>query len=194
MATASRSNIDRGDLIAAEACAQRCFEHGLERGEVRDGAYQVIRDRYSALQKSLESGEPILDLLQLPSAEACWSCNRQLAASAKYCEDCGAPAHTPETQKLRYFHFVCNEIKKFQQDGTLPLSVANACLAECNERLAALGRALDRQRIPMVEAAEPTVANASGSSSPAEPRRQLLEILLDPRNIHMLLAFGGALT
>ena len=63
---------------------------------------------------------------------------------------------------------------------------------ESNEHIAALRRYLDRERIPMVEVAEPS-ASRSATAPPRQPRRNLMEILLDPRNIHMLLAFGGAL-
>src|SRR5579875_1492543 len=189
MTAASTSNaIDRDDLRAAVAFAQRCFEIWHEMGLIRDESHQVIRNRYSALQSSLESGGSVPAALVLPSADECWSCQRPLAADARHCSECGAPAHTPETQKLRYFLFTCSEIKKFQQAGTLPLSAADACLAECNERLAALQRRLDRERLAAVLPAEPSAA-----TPPARPRRPLMEILLDPRNIHMLLAFGGAL-
>ncbi|HTU93092.1 MAG TPA: hypothetical protein VMF69_23630, partial [Gemmataceae bacterium] len=189
MSTESMSNdIDRGDQIAAVEFAQRCFEQWHQRGLIRDEVYQTILSSHSALRSSLENGEPVLTLLPLRSAEECWSCKRQLAAKANYCDECGAPAHTSQTQQLRHFNFVAAEIKKYQQNGTLPLSAADACLAECNERIAALRRYLDRQRIPMVEAAEPSAATPL-----ARPRRNLMEILLDPRNIHMLLAFGGAL-
>jgi hypothetical protein len=189
MTMASRSNdIDRGDLIEAVAFAQHCFEHWHTLGLVRDGSYQALSKHYSALRSSLESGEPVLTIFPLPSAEECWSCKQHLATVAKCCGECGAPAHTPETQKLRYSLFACNEIKKFQQAGILPLSAADACLAEANEHIAALRRYLGGERIPLAAAAEPAAAAPA-----ARGRRNLLEILLDPRNIHMLLGFGGAL-
>lgn len=189
MTTASKSeDIDRGDQVAAVASAQSCFEHWRQRGLIREQAYQTILNSYSALRSSLESGEPLLTLLPLRSAEECWSCKRQLTKKDKYCDECGAPAHTPQTQQLRHFNFVVAEVKRFQQNGTLPLSTADACLVDCNEHIAALRRHLDRQRIPMVEAVEPSAVAPS-----SRPQRNLIEILLDPRNIHMLLAFGGAL-
>jgi hypothetical protein len=189
MTTASTSNdIDRGDLIEAVAFAQHCFEHWYKLGLIREEAYQAISKHYSALRSSLESGEPVLTIFPLHPAEECWSCKQHLAADAKYCGECGAPAHTQETQKLRYSLFACLEVNNLQQAGILPLSAADACLAEAKEHIAALRRYLDRERMPFVAAAEPAAAVSGGRA-----RRNLMEILLDPRNIHMLLAFGGAL-
>jgi hypothetical protein len=141
----------------------------------------------------------------------CWSCKRAVARDATDCDECGAPAHTPETKKLRYLIFVCFEIKKLQQAGNLTLAAADGCLAECNEQIAALRRKLDGERIPTVLPVEKGSArsaaitptqrpNAPSTVSPparpariAEPRRNLMEILLDPRNIQWLLVSGGAL-
>ncbi|MGH7221602.1 MAG: hypothetical protein ACRELF_00065, partial [Gemmataceae bacterium] len=205
------SDIERGDLQQAVAFAQRCFNQWHERGVIREGAYQAINGSYTTLWSSLEAGGPKPANIQLPSADRCWSCKRPLEANARNCDECGAPARTTETQNLRYFIFVCFEIKKFQQAGTLSLSAADACLTESNERIAALRRYLDRERIPMAVAVQPAssvsglsaaqaersreTAPSSGRSTapPPQPRRNLMEILLDPRNIHMLLAFGGAL-
>lgn len=180
-------NIDRSDLLEAVVFAQRCFELWRKRGTIRDDAYQVISTHYGSLRNSLAGGEPILVDVPLCSAEECWSCKRQLEMKATYCTECGAPAHIAETQKLRYFNFVCLEIRKFQHNGTLTLSAADACLAEATGHIAALRGYLDRERIPSALPAE------SSAARPARPHRSLLEILLDPRNIHMLLAFGGAL-
>jgi hypothetical protein len=196
MTTASvSSDIDRGDLQQAVAFAQRCFHQWHERGVIRDDAHQAITNAYDILWSRLEGGGPVPPELSLRSADLCWSCKRHLAADAKYCDECGAPARTAETHKLRYFTFLCCEIKKFQQAGVLPLSAADACLAEANERLAALRRYLDRERIPMAVAAAPSVSASPSATAapPPPPRRNLMEILLDPRNIHMLLAFGGTL-
>ena len=159
---------------------------GTSAGVIRADAHQAITNSYSALQSSLEDGGPVPDGLLLRSADLCWSCKQPLTAEAKHCDECGATARTTETHKLRYFIFVCFEIKKFQQAGILPLSAADACLMESNEHIAALRRYLDRERIPMVEVAEPS-ASRSATAPPRQPRRNLLEILLDPRNIQMLL-------
>src|SRR5690348_10015103 len=113
MATASSSvESERGDLIQAVAFAQHCFERWRERGFLRDEQYHSITAHYAALRGSLEAGEPILEGISLRSADVCWSCKRAVAPEAKDCDECGAPAHTSDTQKLRYLIFVCFEIKK----------------------------------------------------------------------------------
>ena len=95
-------------------------------------------------------------------------------------------------------------------------------MAEGNDRIAALRRKLDQERLPLVQVAAPSaqpapppppppeaiqVARAAPQSRrkrlpeqvepidtppPTGPRRNVLEILLDPRTIQWLLASGGA--
>lgn len=187
------ADMHQSDWLQALAFAQGYFEHWHQRGMIREEAFQVIKKSYSDLQSNSEGVRTAQTNFPLPSANVCWSCKRQLRADEKCCDACGAPAHTPETQKLRYFAFVCLEIKKYQQAGILPLSAADACLAEAMERIAALRRYLDRERIPMALAAEPSAPSANAATASSRPRRNLMEMLLDPRNIQMLLAFGGAL-
>ena len=78
----------------------------------RKSSIDAIAANYAELRSSLEAGEPILEDVQLPSADVCWSCKQSIAPDAKDCDECGAPAHTTDTQKLRYLIFVCFEIKK----------------------------------------------------------------------------------
>jgi hypothetical protein len=212
MATASSSaESERGDLIQAVAFAQRCFDRWRERGLLREEHYNALTNEYSALRGSLAGGEPILTDIPLPSPHVCWSCKQALAPDATDCDECGAPAHTPDTQKLRYLIFVCFEIKKRQQSGSLTLAGADGCLAEANEQIAALRRKLDGQRIPTVIPVPKGAASSEAIALPnqpehlpratppprparaAEPRRNLMEILLDPRNIQWLLVSGAAL-
>jgi hypothetical protein len=203
MASASSSTTrDRGDLIQAVGFAQKCFDHWHERGLIADGTHQALGAKMNNLCGSLEAGEPILEEMQLPSADVCWSCKRSVPPDARECHECGAPAYTPDAQKLRYLIFVCFEIKKLSKSGGLSLSAADGCLADANERIAALRRKLDSQRIPAVLPAGPEqivappplpTPRVATSSPVAVPRRNLLEILLDPRSIQWLLASGGVL-
>lgn len=202
MTTASSgTGIDRRDAIEALAFAQRCFDHWHERGLLRDGAHQAIRAEYAKQQEDLESGTFVPDETQLRPATICWSCKRPLAVDAKDCDACGAPANTTDTHRLRYFVFVCHEINRFHKASLLTLAEADGCLAESNERIAALRRKLDGERIPMALPADAIAAERRDArpSVPARlaelaaPRRNLLEILLDPRNIQWLLTSGGVL-
>src|SRR6185437_16824745 len=149
MTTASPStDIDRSDLIQAVRFAQQCFNRWHTDGILGKEPYHDITTKYSALRGSLEAGEPILTDMRLPSPHICWSCKRPIAAEAKECGECGAPAHTTATHQLRYFIFVGFEIKKLRDGKSLTLSTADACLTEANAHIAALRRKLDSQRIP----------------------------------------------
>ncbi|HWG43009.1 MAG TPA: hypothetical protein VN688_09500 [Gemmataceae bacterium] len=194
MTTASPStDIDRSDLIQAVRFAQQCFNRWHTDGILGKEPYHDITTKYSALRGSLEAGEPILTDMRLPSPHICWSCKRPIAAEAKECGECGAPAHTTATHQLRYFIFVGFEIKKLRDGKSLTLSTADACLTEANAHIAALRRKLDSQRIPAVLPAAPASASVRRAPSVAEPRRNVMEILLDPRNIQWLLVSGGVL-
>jgi hypothetical protein len=117
--------------------------------------------------------------------------------------DAGLPPRqaeeSPAFRSLRYWDFVERAVRRFADQGLFPLSQAHALLTEVRERRALLERQLRPEELPEAVPAEspspPDGQTANGQavvSAPA-PRRNLLEILLDPRNIHMLLAFGGAL-
>src|SRR5262249_46312139 len=79
----------------------------------------------------------------------------------------------------------------------LTLAEAHRCQGETEERLAALWKKLDRERVvtatPVAEAQVVEQTRPKPSPRPARPSRPIMEILLDPRNIHWLLVFGAAL-
>jgi hypothetical protein len=98
----------------------------------------------------------------------------------------------PIIRQLRYWRFVGNEIKRHETQGRLALSEAHACLIEVRERVAALSRRLDLESVPEVLPGDEPAPTAP-PRRPPRPRRPLLEILLDPRNIQWLLVFGAVL-
>ena len=207
--TAASSGLDvgRGDWIAAVDFAQHCFDQWHERGMLRDAAHQLIRTAYEQLRQNLQAGRPAQADMQLRSADICWSCKRGVPTDTRECDECGAPVHTADARQLRYLVFVAFEIKRLHAAGQLAMAEADDCLAETNERVATLRRKLDAERIPMVipasTAVTATVAERETAPSgeprtrrtqtPTEPRRNLVEILLDPRNIQWLLVLGGVL-
>jgi hypothetical protein len=113
------------------------------------------------------------------------------------------PGHAKEpasSRSLRYWQFVEHAIRRFADQGIFPLAQAHALLTEVQERRAALERRLTLEELPEALPADtPEPVEAEPMSKPQSATaasirgRKLLEILLDPRNIHMLLAFGGAL-
>lgn len=185
--SSTRTELERNDLLQAVEFAQHWFGRWQVDSLIRHTAFRAILDAYDSLREDARAGKPTADEVQPQSAEVCWSCKRILVPSDTDCEACGAPAHTLETERLRFFAFVCQEIKRFHAGGLLTMTEADACLADANQRIASLQSKLDGQRIPFVEAAEPR------SSTPTTPQRNLMEILLDPRSIQWLLGSGGAL-
>ncbi len=184
---ATTSDLDRKDLLRAMEFALRCFERWQTDGVLRETTYRAIGNNYASWKEQIQTDKPIDDRFQLRSAEVCWSCKRPLAPSDTDCDDCGAPAHTPDTEHLRFFTFTCHEIKRLYREGFVTMAEGDALLADANQRIASLRRKLDGERIPFATAAEPRGAK------PKVPRRPLMEILLDPRSIQWLLGSGGAL-
>jgi hypothetical protein len=201
MTTATKNDIDRSDLLQAVAFAEKCFNDWHANGLLRDAPHQAIFAGYTKLRQNLEFGTSVAEDVQLRSADVCWSCKHAVATDATDCDECGAPAHTPDTQKLRYLVFVCHEIKRLYQAGQLAMAESDGCMADANQRITAVRRKLDAERIPLAVAADAPLSGAAGVNRPrpprraatTEPRRNLMEILLDPRSIQWLLVSGGVL-
>lgn len=111
----------------------------------------------------------------------------------------GYANESPTARSLRYWIFLERDLRLLTENRLLSLAQSHELLAEARERQAVLQRRLAPDELPQLEvvtAAEPPQAAEQQAVQPAgggQPRRQVLEILLDPRNIQMLLAFGGAL-
>ena len=173
-----------------------------EKGVIRGEEFDRVNATYQELQRQSASGQTAANPLMLPSSEVCWNCKAPVDATS-YCGACGAPADTDAVDRLRYLVCLCHEIKNHERAGRIDLSTAHGCLADANGRIAALRRKLDGQRIP---SAIPVVKKTSAERfteapppsldesppSPVAPRRNFLEMLLDPRSIQWLLASGAA--
>ncbi|MFN4260992.1 MAG: hypothetical protein ACK4RK_16990 [Gemmataceae bacterium] len=105
----------------------------------------------------------------------------------------GRTAESSASRLLRYWIFVEREIRSFADQGWLPLAQAHNLLAEARERQAVLERQLTSAELPEVIPLAETAIQSSQPPSTQGPRRNFLEILLEPRNIQVLLALGGAL-
>ena len=183
-----------GDLPRALAFVRA--EISAWRRWIRAEELAALDAYYDGLQHDPASGKPPSQSLMLPPPDVCWSCKGPVGR-ADYCADCGAPANNETVDRLRYLVCVCHEIKKHEREGRLDLSAAHGCLADANSRIAGLRRKLNVERIAAAVAAEapppqrPESAPPSPEARPAPPRRNFLEILLDPRSIQWLLASGG---
>jgi hypothetical protein len=97
---------------------------------------------------------------------------------------------------IRQWGFVRQEIDRFSQEGLISLALSHALHNDTSQRRAALARQLTMGDYPEVLPVEPADSPATvrpSSTKPPVPRRNLMEILLDPRNIQWLLALGGVL-
>jgi hypothetical protein len=208
--------VDGRDLLQALAFARVWFDRWLKAGLVRAAEHAAVLEHFAGLQSRLEAGGEVPAGVQLRPADVCWSCKRS-AGEGDYCPACGAPVRSGDANALRYLTFLGHELGRHEDAGRLPPTAADGCLVEVNARIAALRKKLDRQRVTLAEAeATPparaerlaeTLHEASAAPQaeaaipvlqpvrdrPARPRRNLMEILLDPRSIQWLLACGGAL-
>jgi hypothetical protein len=213
------SPVERGDLLQALASAQVWFDRWLKKGLVSGAQHRAVADYYAGWRGRIEGGADIPPNVHLRPPNLCWSCKELVNRASKACPECGAPVQGGDATALRYLVFLCFEVRKHQESGRLPLAAADDCLADANARIKALRARMDRERVPLAQAAPPraraarlaeVLQEAAPPGEPLEvlpvreqppavrpappvPRRSLLEILLDPRSIQWLLASGGAL-
>jgi hypothetical protein len=119
------------------------------------------------------------------------------------------PGESPRLRILRHWKYVEHEIRRFASQSVLALAQSHALLSEVQGFRAAIERKLTAEEIiESLRGASDEVVDGSAAAEsdnadtrppltgPAlvkGPRRSLLKILLDPRSIQLLLAFGGAL-
>ena len=169
------------DLMQALDFAERRFEAWMKEGQLQPKQWQDV-------QREIEVGRNK------------WTAARNEAAAIP--SNSGLPpGHVGESaasRSSRYWTFIAKEIHRFEQAFVINLAQAHALLAEAQERRAVLERRLTAEELPEVIPLESTkpeaeVPQAAPTVSARRPPRELLKILLDPRNIQMLLGFGGAL-
>lgn len=198
---ACQGSPDWQELVRAVDFCLRRFEDWHRQGFIRVDEYQGISrdlaDRRAQFVQSARDSKDVPTGAGWTRADRCWSCDTTSWASAGEgcCNGCGAPLQGQAVQALRALNYLGQSIKDFQQAGKLPLAVAHSLFNETRERVAAVRGRLEKERVLWVEAVPPHEAQA-GRHAPqaaASPRRNLLELLLDPHTIHWLLASGGAL-
>ena len=150
-------------------------------------ALEFAQDRFTQWRQSGALAGPTADAIIANYAKR----REQLAALAR----AGAPlpAETPlpplegrgpAARSVRLWRFVADEIRRLEQGGQLSLADAHACIAEADARMSFYRKRLE----PDSRESPPPMVLAV-----AEPRRPMMEILLDPRSIQWFLAFGGGL-
>jgi hypothetical protein len=127
--------------------------------------------------------------------EECWDCREYLYTNFSHCQSCGAPVTDAGVRSLRYWNYLRAELEALEDSGQVTSRQAHELLGDTVERIKKLERKLKRDRAPMVipvsEASPEAVLVAP--AIPREPRRPIMEILLDPRSLGWLAAISGAL-
>jgi hypothetical protein len=171
------------DLLQALDFAERRFADWVKTGTIRDNRlmplgelYDQRRNRWIAARNEGQTLPKDTGLLR------------------------GHAGESPASRSFRYWIFIEREVRRFTDRGLFPLAQSHALLAEVRERQAVLERRLLPEELPEVlpvESMQPeepkTIVEAQLVRPERRPQRNLLEIVLDPRNSQMLLAFGGAL-
>jgi hypothetical protein len=169
------------DLSQALAFAENRFGEWEKSGAVQGYQLGAIRTAYAARRSECDTGRSAgVDLpgnTGLPMAR---------------------PGESEAAKSLRYWTFLETDLHRMTDQGLLPLARGHALWTETREHRSYLESRLAPSDLPEVlPVDEPAPASTAPTSpeteKPRVPRRNLLEILLDPRNIQMLLAFGGAL-
>jgi hypothetical protein len=177
------------DLREALDFAEARLARWQREGVITSEAYAALLRHYADRRAEADAALPAAEGARPRPAEQCWSCDTVAAVGAPYCTACGAPLRQAEARSLRYLLFLGDELRRHGEAGRLPLAAVHACADELNGWVAALRKKLDAGRAPLAAPA----AEAAPPPRPSPPRRNLLEILLDPRSIQWLLASGGAL-
>jgi hypothetical protein len=177
------------DLREAIAFLEARLARWQRDGVIPTETHTALLRYYADRRADLDAGRLSAEDFHLRAPEECWSCDTVAAPGSSYCDRCGAPLLQGEARSLRYLLLLGHELRQHGEAGRMPLATVHACVNEVNGWVTALRKRLDASRAPLVEAADEPERPASARP----PRRNLLEVLLDPRSIQWLLAVGGAL-
>jgi hypothetical protein len=192
------------DLTQALDFVLRQLRDWQLKGTITAAQYARLKDNYEHRRQGLEEaqrkGQKVADDPDLPPAEECWSCGVGASELDTHCTECGAPMRGQLVQSVRFWKFLGRLLQDHEERGELSLAKAHACLADVRESLAGLRQRLGKDRLAMVEAADAPMPKRRSKyrreakpEPPPVPRRNMLEILLDPRSIQWLLSSGGGL-
>jgi hypothetical protein len=202
------------ELADVEDFVRRQFTNWAQKGRIENSQWRALDEYYVNRQR--EMTRAVKERQSAPAGilmprDRCWSCKEQVTdGPGSNCGECGAPLDSPGVRSLRFLTFLAQEIRDHEEYSRLPLMQTHDLLAETGERLAALRRRLEKERlleatpyslqdevpfaIPVARLAPKSKRSPiPAKKRPAKPQRTLWEILLDPRMVQWLLGFGGAL-
>ncbi len=199
------------DLMRAETFARLQFQKWAAARLIGGPAAEAIDkhadERLESLRRMARSGRAVPSDVPLLPAGECWSCRTKVSTEEGHCGHCGMPVNTADANSHRYLTYTSYVIKLHCDEGRLPLTQAHACMNDAKARVAALRTRLAKDQVvaaevvaeprrdaqPRPAAARPAGLYGAKAAAPAEPRRPLWEIILDPRTIQWLLGLGGVL-
>jgi hypothetical protein len=195
-----RAALEWQDQIEALDFVVRRFQDWHKDGQLTDRQLKSLSDRWDERRRAMvaaaEAKQPFHRDAALPPNDECWSCQEYLYTPTSHCERCGAPLTLPGVRSLRCWRYVQGELAQLEESGILALRQAHEFQSDAQERIAALQRKLERERalmvLPVEDEPQPR-RRRRDDEEPREPRRSVLEILLDPQSIQWLFAAGGAL-
>src|SRR5262245_4663074 len=164
------------DLLRALEFAAKRFTHWHDRQAIETRHCRLIADNYLGQRHR-------------------WT--RAAAEGTPPPGDVGLPVKEPMSpepslqREVRYWTFVAHEVRRHQEAGRLSLAEADALLAEARKHVTTLRLRIEKETPMDVQPAD-DAPDIRSRPRPA-PRRPFLEILLDPRNIQWVLAFGGTM-
>lgn len=190
------------DALHAIDFTLRRFLQWSKEGILSNAQFRSIvpsyRQKRLDLVDAARQGGPLPESQRILSRQTCWCCQQPVNPLASHCAQCGAAAHGTAVRSIRFLGFLRREVQKQQAAGRLTLPQTHECLSWIQERWATLRNRLESNRAPVVEAvaaspppADPWAVVPVGA--PKAPARSLWDMLLDPRSIQWLLAFGGSL-
>jgi hypothetical protein len=212
--TQCQANSRWQDYARAIDFASDRFADWQNAGLVSEPGNRAMQHKLAAMRReayiAARAAQPFPAETPLASPTACWRCRRPIAGFHSFCKTCGA-ALGEQADALRYLAFTHAETAA-ASGAQLTRAQCEACTADAAARVAALRAEMESQSTELpgnvapvhspqsaappplpAPALSPAAAPQATSSPAASPRRNLLEILLDPRTIQWLLATGGVL-
>ncbi len=167
-------------VLQAYGFVRRLVDRWLDTGQLRPDQYREIvgrlNRRRAEVERTVQGNTPLPDDLELPVMEPLQG--------------------DPGVGRALWFHqLACDEVRRWATICRLSAEQVDTLLTDLRGRMASLrvdaARAISRVPIAAIPDVVPLMEEEA--ATPPAPRRNLLEILLDPRSIQWLLGSGGGL-
>jgi len=158
-------------------------KHGVLTAMQLQRAQEVVSSMQLEWSEIAKHDQPPPTDCGLKPGTQCRQCGRPVNENQSYCAVCGVAAGA-RAERLRYLDFALN-LMTYRLAVEMPPDEAQRCLDALRARIGKL------ERVANIGAPTPTAPELAGTANPG--RRNLIEILLDPRSIRWLLGSGGSM-